>query len=77
MSIYPANNGAIPLKYAITIIKLQTNDIIETYKYLIEQGANYKAADKFGKSCIDYVKEFSWRNGILGIMEDDDENRER
>jgi len=67
--------GAIPLKYAITIIKLKTEDIVETYKYLIKNGADYRSKDRFGKSCIDYVKEYSWRNDILEMVEDINENK--
>ena len=67
--------GAIPLKYAITIIKLETKDIVETYEYLIQHGTDFRIKDKFGKSCIDYAKEYSWRNEVLGIMEDADEDK--
>ena len=58
---------AIPLKYAITIVKLSTEDIIEVYEYLLQQGSDCKHKDKFGKSCVDYAKEYSWRNGLLEI----------
>ena len=60
--------GAIPLKYAITIVKLETQAIAETYKYLIKHGSNYMLKDNFGKSCADYANEYSWRNDVLELM---------
>ena len=62
--------GAISLKYAITICKLSTDELKNVYKYLIETGINYKQEDKFGKNCIDYAKELSWRNGFMNIVEE-------
>lgn len=61
---------AIPLKYAITLTKLKTEDIKLVYKYLLEKGSNYKNKDKFGKSCVDYASEYSWRNDFLPIVKE-------
>ena len=71
--------GAIPLNYAITVVKLPTETAMPVYKYLIDHGSNIyekdsfgKACidDSFGKACIDYAKEYSWRNGLISLMED-------
>ena len=61
--------GAIPLKYAITVVKLPTETAMPVYKYLIDHGSNIYEKDSFGKACIDYAKEYSWRNGIISLME--------
>jgi len=62
--------NAIPLKYAITIVKLPTQSIKPVYQYLIAQGAKYNDKDKFGKSCVDYANEYSWRNDVVGIIKE-------
>ncbi|MDG2800029.1 ankyrin repeat domain-containing protein, partial [Vibrio parahaemolyticus] len=62
--------NAIPLKYAITINKLPTEDNKDMYKLLIKKGSNYNLKDQFGKSCVDYAKEYSWRNDLLTIIEE-------
>ncbi|MES5892595.1 MULTISPECIES: ankyrin repeat domain-containing protein [Bacillus cereus group] len=62
--------NAIPLKYAITINKLSTEDNKDMYKLLIKKGSNYNLKDQFGKSCVDYAKEYSWRNDLLTIIEE-------
>ncbi len=68
--------NAIPLKYAITITKLPTQDIRPTYQYLLEQGSNYNHKDIFEKSCIDYAKEYPWRNGVIEIVKEfENENK--
>lgn len=68
--------NAIPLKYAITVVKLPTNEIEDVYKYLITQGSDVTNKDDFDKSCIDYIKEYSWRSDILKIIEEyKDENQ--
>ncbi|MBM6617095.1 ankyrin repeat domain-containing protein [Bacillus suaedaesalsae] len=59
-----------PLKYAITITKLPTTEIKQVYKYLLDNGADYTIKDQFGKSCIDYSEEYSWRNDVLKIIEE-------
>lgn len=68
--------NAIPLKYAITITKIPTQDIRPTYQYLLEQGSNYNHKDIFEKSCIDYAKEYTWRNGVIEIVKEfENENK--
>ncbi|MBJ8057188.1 ankyrin repeat domain-containing protein [Bacillus cereus] len=62
--------NAIPLKYAITINKLPTEDNKDMYKLLIKKGSNYNLKDQFGKSCVDYAKEYPWRNDLLTIIEE-------
>lgn len=68
--------GAVPLKYLITITKLPTDNLKEMYQYLLECGADYKHQDIFNKSCIDYANEYSWRNGVVEIIKEyEDENK--
>ncbi|WP_438347706.1 ankyrin repeat domain-containing protein [Paenibacillus sp. FA6] len=68
--------NAIPLKYAITITKLATEEIKPIYNYLLEQGADYNNKDIFDKSCIDYSKEYSWRNDVVKIIKEfENENK--
>lgn len=68
--------NAIPLKYAITITKLATQDIRPIYQYLLEQGSNYNHKDIFEKSCVDYANEYSWRNGVIEIVKEfENENK--
>lgn len=62
--------NAIPLNYAISITKKTTQEIQEVYRYLIERGSDYNKKDIFGKSCIDYANEYSWRNDFIKIVED-------
>lgn len=62
--------NAIPLKYAITVVKLPTKEILSVYEYLIAQGSDLYSKDVFGKSCIDYIREYSWRNGMLELVEE-------
>ncbi|MGX7418423.1 ankyrin repeat domain-containing protein [Carnobacterium gallinarum] len=62
--------NAIPLKYALTINKLPTADNKEMYKLLLTEGSDYNLKDMFGKSCLDYAKEYSWRNDFLEIIEE-------
>ncbi|EAC3326902.1 ankyrin repeat domain-containing protein [Listeria monocytogenes] len=62
--------GAIPLKYAITINKLTTEENKEMYKTLVKAGSDVNLKDNFGKSCLDYAAEYSWRNGFITIVEE-------
>ncbi|EIT84461.1 ankyrin repeat-containing protein [Fictibacillus macauensis ZFHKF-1] len=62
--------NAIPLKYAITINKLSTEDNKEMYKLLISSGSKVHLKDAFGKSCMDYAKEYFWRNELVTINEE-------
>lgn len=62
--------NAIPLKYAITVNKLTTDDMEKVYRYLLENGSSYNRADVFGKSCIDYANEYSWRMGFIDIVKE-------
>ena len=62
--------NAVPLKYAITITKLPTEEIKQVYLYLLKNNVAYETKDIFGKSCIDYMKEFSWRNNLLAIIKE-------
>lgn len=61
---------AIPLKYAITVNKLTTEDMEVLYQYLIKQGSEYDCKDTFGKSCLDYANEYSWRKGFIDIVKE-------
>ena len=61
---------SISFRYAIAINKLSTNELKPVYEYLIKKGANYKLKDIFGKTCIDYMKQFSWRNDVLEIIKE-------
>lgn len=62
--------NAIPLKYAITITKKATEEIKQVYWYLLKEGSNYIQKDIFGKSCIDYANEYSWRTDFIKIVEE-------
>ena len=62
--------GAIPLNYAITVVKLPTEPAMAVYQYLIDYGSNIYEKDNHGKACIDYAKEFPWRNGLISLMEE-------
>ena len=42
---------------------------VDVYKRQ-EQGSDYTSKDVFDKSCLDYMKEYSWRNGVLEIVEE-------
>jgi uncharacterized protein len=60
----------IPLKYALTICKLPTDEMCETYNYMLKAGSDYKLKDTLGKSCIDYANELTWRSGFIRIVEE-------
>ena len=62
--------GAIPFRYALTTNKLPTIELKSVYEYLLEKGSDYNIKDIFGKSCIDYMKEFSWRNDALDTIKE-------
>ena len=61
--------GAIPLNYAITVVKLPTETAMPVYHYLIDHGSNICEKDNFGKTCLDYAKEYSWRNSLVSLLE--------
>ncbi|MGG5342092.1 ankyrin repeat domain-containing protein [Enterococcus sp. AZ192] len=61
---------AIPLKYSITINKLSTDENKPLYWMLLEAGSNFELKDSFGKSCLDYAQEYSWRNDFVKIVEE-------
>ncbi|MDO1605025.1 ankyrin repeat domain-containing protein [Lactobacillus sp. YT155] len=61
---------AIPMKYAITNNNLSMEDNELMYKMLLDAGSDYTHKDKFGKSCIDYAKEYSWRSGVLELIKE-------
>lgn len=63
-------NGAIPLKYVIALNKLSSDELKELYMYLLKQGSDYMHKDRFNKSCLDYAKEYSWRNSYVEIVEE-------
>lgn len=60
--------GAIPLKYALTSNKLETQEMIVIYRLLLDAGSDYRLKDNFNKSCIDYASELTWRNGFLDLL---------
>lgn len=62
--------NAIPLKYAITSPKLQTNELHDIYLLLLKNKSDYNLKDVFGKSCMDYAKEYSWRNEFIDIVKE-------
>lgn len=61
---------SIPLKYAITVNKLKTEDMKDVYMYLLKNGSDYGHKDCFQKSCIDYAEEYSWRNDFNAIVKE-------
>ncbi|MFV0395300.1 MAG: hypothetical protein ACK5LC_13045 [Coprobacillaceae bacterium] len=63
-------NGAIPLQYLITANKLTTKELLDTFKYLLKCKSDYKNINNYGKSCLDYAGQFSWRNDFLYIVEE-------
>ncbi|MBC6295597.1 ankyrin repeat domain-containing protein [Listeria sp. FSL L7-1517] len=68
--------GAIPLKYVITLNKFPTEEIQPLLKYLLKVKSDYNHKDNFGKSCLDYAREYSWRNGFIDIVKEfEDENK--
>ena len=62
--------GAIPLKYALTVCKQTTANMEKQYRYLLKCGSDYKHKDNFGKNCLDYAKELSWRADFIKIAEE-------
>ena len=61
--------GAIPLQYAITVVKQPTEAILPVVQVLMDHGSNFCEKDSFGKTCLDYAREFSWRNDLIPLME--------
>ncbi len=68
---------SIPLKYAVTIGKLDAEELEDVYKCMIRAGSDYKLKDAFGKSCIDYAEELTWRKGFIKIAEEMEQERDR
>jgi len=62
--------NAIPMKYAITVNQLDTVENKGMYQALLAAGSDYNRKDKFGKSILDYAKEYSWRNDFIEIVDE-------
>lgn len=62
--------NAIPLKCLLTLNKQPTMENKDLYMLLLNAGSDYRHKDEFGKSCLDYAEEFSWRNDFVGIVEE-------
>ena len=62
--------NSIPLKYAITVPKHPTDELKRVYLLLLENGSDYCSKDIFGKSCLDYAEEYSWRNDFIDIVKE-------
>lgn len=62
--------SVIPLNYAITVCKVDTQVMANTFRYLIKAGSDYLHVDVFHKTCLDYATEFSWRNDILNMVKE-------
>lgn len=65
--------GSIPLHYAITVLKLRTDAAEPLYRLLLNAGSDYNIKNEQGMSCLDYAKEYSWRNDLIQIMEEYDD----
>ena len=61
--------GAIPLQYAITVVKQPTEAILPVVQVLMDHGSHIHEKDSFGKTCLDYAREFSWRKDLIPLME--------
>lgn len=66
--------SVIPLKYAITVCKVDTEDMADTFRYLIKAGSDYLHVDVFGKTCLDYASELCWRNDILNMVKEQEKH---
>lgn len=62
--------NVILLKYVIIINNLLILDNKEMYQLLLNKGLDYNLKDGFGKLCLDYVKEYFWRNDFLDIVKE-------
>ncbi|MBC1501885.1 ankyrin repeat domain-containing protein [Listeria weihenstephanensis] len=62
--------GATPMQYLIAVNKISTLELKDLFIYLLENGANYSVKDNYGKNCLDYAKEFSWRNELIAIVKE-------
>lgn len=62
--------NAIALKYAITIPKGSTDELRDIYILLVKSGSDLYLNDSFGKSCLDYAKEYTWRNDFINIVKE-------
>lgn len=62
--------NSIPMKYAVAVLKNTTEELKPLYKLLLDSGSEYKNVDKSGKNCLDYAKEYSWRNGFIDIVKE-------
>ena len=62
--------NATPLMYAITLNKLTTMENKQMYQTLLTAGSDYNLKDKFGKSTLDYAKEYFWRNDFIEIVDE-------
>ena len=68
--------NAIPLKYAITVCKLKTDELKDVYRLMLATGADYNLKDEFEKSCLVYAQELNWRNDFISIVEEfENENK--
>lgn len=59
--------NAVPLKYAITVCKLKTEEMRDVYSNILRAGADYKLKDIFGKSCMDYAKSYPGEQNLLRL----------
>ena len=59
---------AIPLKYALTICKMKTEELITIYEILLKKGSDFTLKDSFDKSCLDYAEVLSWRREFIDLV---------
>lgn len=60
--------GAIPMQYLISN-NLPTQDLTPLFSFLIHHGSDYTEKDNFDNNCLDYAKQFSWRNDFIDLIE--------
>lgn len=57
-----------PLGYAVRNTKAGTDELRPLYLDLLHAGADPRHVNTFGRSPLDYAKEYSWRNGFADIV---------
>ena len=67
--------GTTALALLVVPNKCETHNLYPLYKIQLENGANYKLKDNYGKSCLDYAKVFTWRKEFLDYVREFENNK--
>ncbi|MDO5155747.1 MAG: hypothetical protein Q4D51_07260 [Eubacteriales bacterium] len=60
--------GGTPISHLIGA-KIDTEELLPLFQFLTQNGADINVKDNYGNTCLDYAKQFSWRQGFVEMVE--------